>query len=29
LQPPGVETKAAKDVAAYLKAPPRGRRGGG
>jgi endo-1,4-beta-xylanase len=27
LQSPGVETKAAKDVAAYMKAPPRGRRG--
>ena len=29
LQPPGVETKAAKDTAAYMNRPQRGRRGGG
>src|SRR5438045_3383130 len=29
LQPPGVETKAAKDVAAYVKSPPRTGRGRG
>src|SRR5437667_9340295 len=29
LQSPGVETKAAKDVAAYANRPARGRRGGG
>jgi endo-1,4-beta-xylanase len=29
LQPPGVETKAAKDVATYMNRPQRGRRGGG